>query len=73
MIQTENITIRERHFIHTYSDAGMKIRQNETGVIYDDAYDPIDSGRTYTETDEPIEPDDSENVDDIIDELKGRW
>lgn len=37
----------------TYSDAGMKIERD--GVIYDEAIDPAELGRTYTETDEPIE------------------
>lgn len=37
----------------TYSDKGMMIERD--GVRLDDAIDPIDSGRTYTETDEPVE------------------
>ena len=51
MIRIEEIGDR----IHTYSDAGMKIRQNETGIVYDDAMDVPESGYTYTETDEPID------------------
>lgn len=37
----------------TYSDAGMMIERD--GVRYSEAVDPIDSGRLYTETDEPID------------------
>lgn len=50
MIQTEMIEDRIRH----YSDAGMKIRQIETGVLYDDAVDIVPCPYTYEETDEPI-------------------
>ena len=41
--------------VYTYSDAGMKILQNETGIIYEDALDVPETGYTYTETDIPIE------------------
>lgn len=37
----------------TYSDAGMMIERD--GVRYSEAVDPLDSGRIYTETDEPID------------------
>lgn len=53
MIQTETITIGPRQLIRTYSDAGMKIERD--GIRYDEAVDPIGTGRTYTETDERIE------------------
>lgn len=45
-------TIGDR--VHTYSDAGMKIMQEQTGIVYDDAMDVPEMGYTYTETDEPI-------------------
>lgn len=51
MIRTE---IYKEGLIRTYSDAGYKIRQDGTGIVYDEAIDPEDSGRTYTETDELI-------------------
>lgn len=34
----------------TYSDAGMMIRQNETGAEYAEAIDVADAPYTYTET-----------------------
>ena len=34
----------------TYSDAGKQIRQNETGVIFDDAVDVEGATYTYSET-----------------------
>lgn len=60
MIQTEQIT---GNLIRTCSDAGMMIRQEETGALYVDAIDPVDHPRTYTETDIPIEdPEGPDNV-----------
>lgn len=59
MIQTETITIGSRQLIRTYSDAGMKIERD--GIRYDEAVDPIDSGRTYTETTEPVGVFEAEN------------
>lgn len=43
---------RVRH----YSDQALKIRQIETGIIYDDAVDVIPCRYTYEETDQPIDP-----------------
>lgn len=37
---------------YAYSDSGYMIERD--GVCYSEAFDPIDSGRLYTETDEPI-------------------
>ena len=38
---------------YAYSDSGYMIERG--GVRYSDAVDPLDSGRVYTETDEPID------------------
>jgi hypothetical protein len=56
MIVTEMIDDRIRH----YSDRGMKIRQVETGIIYEDAVDIVPCPYTYVETDEPIDDVDAE-------------
>ena len=45
----------------TWSDIGMKIERD--GVRYDEAIDPTDKGRTYTETDEPIASEDATEED----------
>ena len=50
MIKTET----RGNCIYTYSDLGMKIHGGVPEDDYDEAYDPIDSGRTYVETDIPI-------------------
>lgn len=39
--------------VRTYSDAGMMIERD--GDLYSEAIDPEGMGRTYTETDVPIE------------------
>ena len=54
MIKSETITINGRTLVRTYSDANRMIRQDGTGNIYSEAVDPVDSGRTYTETEEEI-------------------
>ena len=53
MIKTESITINGRKLQRTWSDAGFLIERN--GAQYSEAVDPIDSGRTYTETEVPME------------------
>ena len=37
---------------YTYSDSGYMVERD--GARYSEAVDPLDSGRLYTETDEPI-------------------
>lgn len=70
MIQTEELTINNHHLIRTYSDAGYKIRKNGTDEIYDEAIDPADSGRTYSETDEPVDTSEAD-AEEIVDILTG--
>ena len=56
MIKTEKITRDDGvELIRTYSDANFKIRQVETGILYDEAIDVKNSGYTYEETDKKIE------------------
>ena len=70
MIKTETITINSKQFIKTWSDAGVKIHGGFPESDYDEVYDPADSGRTYTETDIPI--DDSEaDATEILNILTG--
>ena len=45
----------------TWSDAGMRIERD--GVRYDEAIDPTDRGRTYTETDEQVQSEDVTEAD----------
>lgn len=66
MIQTEN----KDNLIHTWSDLGFKIHGGFPEGDYDESYDPIDLGRTYTETNIPIESDEA-TAEEIIDILTG--
>ena len=59
MIKTEELENR----IHHYSDAGYKIRQIETGILYDDAIDVLPCRYTYEETDEPIDDTGGEDLE----------
>ena len=54
MIKSETITINGRTLVRTYSDSNRMIKRDGTGAVYSEAYDPSDSGRTYTETEEEI-------------------
>ena len=41
--------------VRTYSDAGKKIVQNETGAMYDEAVDVENAVYTYSESEEYID------------------
>lgn len=66
MIKQETITIGEKQFIRTYSDSGMMIHGGSPEADYSEAIDPAELGRTYTETDIPIEGDNAEAIVDIL-------
>ena len=53
MIISEIVTLNDKNYTKTYSDAGFYIERN--GVHYAEAIDPLGSGREYTETDTLIE------------------
>ena len=63
MIKTEIVTINGVQFIYTHSDNDMKIERD--GIEYDEAYDPIGTGRVYTET--------THMIDIAIEELKQKY
>lgn len=69
MIKAEEINGR----IHHYSDAGFKLRQIETGVLYDDAVDVLPCKYTYEETDKliPVEDASVEDKAEAYDILMG--
>lgn len=55
MIITETLTIGEKQYTRTYSDRGMMIHGGFPEADYSEAVDPAELGRTYVETDIPIE------------------
>ena len=52
MIKFENLTINSKAYVRTWSDKGMMIERD--GALYEEAIDPAELGREYTETAEPI-------------------
>lgn len=46
--------VLQEKFVKHYSDRGMKLRQMETGVLYDEAVDMLPCRYTYEETDEMV-------------------
>lgn len=68
MIKTEIITINGIQFQKTFSDANYLIERD--GAKYSEAVDPIDIERTYTETNEPIDPQDNITGDEILSMLE---
>lgn len=69
MIIQENVTIGGKAFVKTYSDRGMMIHGGSPEGDYSEAYDPAELGRTYTETDIPIEGDTT--AEEVVDILLG--
>ena len=71
MIITETITINGKQFTKNYSDEGFYIQKVGTEEVYSEAIDPIDSGRTYIETDRLIDNINEEiNADDFLSMIK---
>ena len=66
MIITEVYTINGKPFTRTYSDTGMVMRN---GVIYEEANDPTECGRTYEEVPRPVEEEDI-TPEEVVSELE---
>lgn len=66
MIVTDNYALRTDgvQLVRTYSDLGRKIMRD--GVAYDEAIDPADSGRTYAESNEPVQLTDAEALEILM-------
>ena len=63
MVIQEHFDVDGKDFIRTYSDAGMKVHGGFPEGDYDEACDPAEFNRTYTETDIPIDADEEEAED----------
>ena len=57
--------------VRTWSDAGLMIRQVETGATYAEAVDIYPCPYTYEETDEPVDEDDEVSAQETLDILLG--
>ena len=64
MLKTETVTYNGKDYIRTWSDADLMIERD--GALYEEAVDPVDSGRTYTETDQPIIHEGEATEDDYL-------
>lgn len=64
IIQEEYICVNGVILTYTHSDNNKKIRQIETGIIYDEAYD-VPNRYTYEETDIDIESVENEQSDNV--------
>ena len=69
MIQTETLTIGDKQYTRTYSDRGMMIHGGVPEADYSEAVDLAELGRTYTETDIPI--DGESEAEEIVSILTG--
>lgn len=68
MIKREYYKTRRKDGVklyRTYSDENYKIKQIETGIIYDEAIDVENSIYTYEETDELIEIEDESGENEL--------
>ena len=66
MIRTETYAINGKSFTRTWSDAGCVMRD---GIVYDEANDPTESGRTYEEVPYP-ENHDEISAEEVISRLE---
>lgn len=67
MIIQEHFELNGRDFIRTYSSRGMYIHGGFPEADYEEATDEASDGRTYTETDIPIDGDsDAEEIVNIL-------
>ncbi len=55
MVQYEPFYVGERLFNRAYSDKGVKIHGGVPEDDYDESCDPAEFGRTFTETDIPVD------------------
>lgn len=70
MIKTEKLTIDGREFVKTWSDLNVQVHGGFPEGDYDYAIDPVGLNRYYTETDIPIEQDES-TAEEIVEILTG--
>lgn len=62
MIVQEIVTIQDKQFKHTFSDANYYIQKEGTEEIYAEAFDVITSTATYIETDKQIPHDEKDEL-----------
>lgn len=68
-IVQEHFELNGVDFVRTYSDRGMMIHGGSPEGDYAEASEPASLGRTYTETDIPIDPDG--NAEELLNIILG--
>lgn len=58
--------LNEGTLVKHYSDLEVLLFQNETGIMYAEPIDIVPCPYTYSETDEPIEPEETSEVEEPI-------
>lgn len=69
MIKKVHYLVNGIDFVKTYSDNNMVIHGGSPDADYSEACDPANLGRTYTETDIPI--DDNTTAEELLSILTG--
>jgi len=67
MIKTETITINGRELTRTWSDAGYYVVRDN--ISYEEAIDPPELGRTYTEGE--LIPDEDTTAEELLEIIVG--
>ena len=67
MIRQEHFLVGEIDFVRTYSDSGRYVVRD--GISYEEACDPAEFGRTYTEGE--MMPVDESDAEEILNILRG--
>ena len=62
MLRMETVVINDKAYIRTWSDVGMMIERDS--ILYEQALDPVETGRTYAETDVEIADDAEADIQD---------
>lgn len=62
MLRMETVVINDKAYIRTWSDVGRMIERD--GILYEEALDPAEMGRTYAETDVEIAGDTEADIQD---------
>lgn len=71
MIVTEYLEIDGRQYVRTYSDAGKLIHGGFPEADYEEAIEPAEYGRTYTETGIPIGGNEEISMEEAFGLLEG--
>ena len=61
MLKTEKLTINGKAYVRTWSDDGKMLERDS--VLYEEAIDPAELGRFYTESDQDVPDEPADEAD----------